>query len=41
MKRIDRSKAYSDNNVCTDGTEEFFSRRRRMEIGHHHELAGA
>ena len=40
MKRIDHSKAYSDNGACTNGAEEFFSRMRRMEIGHHHHIAG-
>jgi hypothetical protein len=41
MKRIDHSKAYSDDGACTNGAEEFFSRLRRAEIGHHHHIAGA
>ena len=41
MKRIDHSKAYSDAGACTNGAEEFFSRMRRAEIGHHHHIAGA
>jgi hypothetical protein len=40
MKRIDHSKAYSDDGACTNGAEEFFSRLRRAEIGHHHHIAG-
>ena len=41
MKRIDHSKAYSDDGACTNGAEAFFSRLRRAEIGHHHHIAGA
>ncbi len=41
MKLIDHSKAYSDDGACTSSAEEFFSRLRRAEIGHHHYLAGA
>jgi transposase-like protein len=41
MKRIDHGYAYSDGGACTNGAEEFFSRLRRAEIGHHHHLAGA
>jgi transposase-like protein len=40
MKRIDHSKAYSADGACTNGAEEFFSRLRRAEIGHHHHIAG-
>ncbi|HME23517.1 MAG TPA: IS1595 family transposase [Acetobacteraceae bacterium] len=41
MDRIDHSKAYSmPGGVCTNGAEEFFSRMRRAEIGHHHHVAG-
>jgi transposase-like protein len=40
MKRIDHEYAYSDDGACTNGAEEFFSRLRRAEIGHHHHLAG-
>jgi transposase-like protein len=41
MERIDHSKLYSDRaGVYTNGAEEFFSRMRRAEIGHHHHIAG-
>ena len=40
MKRIDHGFAYSHDGACTNGAEEFFSRLRRMEIGHHHKIAG-
>ncbi len=39
MKRINHEFAYSDAGACTNGAEEFFSRLRRAEIGHHHHLA--
>ena len=39
---IDHSKLYSTGaGVYTNGAEEFFSRMRRAEIGHHHHIAGA
>jgi transposase-like protein len=41
MKRINHEQAYSLNGACTNWAEEFFSRMRRAEIGHHHHLAGA
>jgi transposase-like protein len=42
MERIDHSAMYSDRaGVYTNGAEEFFSRMRRAEIGHHHHIAGA
>ena len=42
VSRIDHSKLYSDTaGVYTNGAEEFFSRMRRAEIGHHHHVAGA
>jgi hypothetical protein len=41
MKRINHSEAYSDGQACTNWAEEFFSRMRRAEIGHHHHIAGA
>jgi transposase-like protein len=41
MKRIDHEKAYSFDGACTNWAEEFFSRMRRAEIGHHHHIAGA
>ncbi len=41
VSRIDHSKLYSDQTgVYTNGAEEFFSRMRRAEIGHHHHVAG-
>ena len=40
MKRIDHQEAYSLDGACTNGAEEFFSRMRRAEIGHHHHIAG-
>ena len=39
MKRINHEFAYSDAGACTNGAEEFFSRLRRAEIGHHHHIA--
>lgn len=42
VSRIDHSKLYSDGQgIYTNGAEEFFSRMRRAEIGHHHHIAGA
>jgi transposase-like protein len=40
MKRINHEQAYSLDGACTNGAEEFFSRLRRREIGHHHKIAG-
>jgi len=40
VSRIDHGQAYSHGGVYTNGTEEFFSRMRRAEIGHHHHVAG-
>jgi len=41
MDRIDHGQAYSlPGGVYTNGAEEFFSRMRRAEIGHHHHVAG-
>lgn len=40
VKRINHQEAYSDGNACTNLAESFFSRMRRMEIGHHHHIAG-
>ena len=40
MKRINHEEAYSHDGACTNGAEEFFSRMRRGEIGHHHHIAG-
>src|SRR4029077_21101996 len=33
--------AYSADGACTNWAEEFFSRMRRAEMGHHHHIAGA
>jgi hypothetical protein len=41
MLRINHQEAYSKGGACTNGAEEFFSRMRRAEIGHHHHIAGA
>jgi hypothetical protein len=42
MARIDHGQVYSrPGGVYTNGAEEFFSRMRRAEIGHHHHIAGA
>lgn len=40
MKRINHDEAYSQDGACTNWAEEFFSRMRRAEIGHHHHIAG-
>ena len=40
MKRINHQEAYSDDGACTNWAEEFFSRLRRAEFGHHHHIAG-
>ncbi len=40
MKRINHQEAYSADGACTNNAEEFFSRMRRAEIGHHHHIAG-
>ena len=39
MLRINHQEAYSKGGACTNGAEEFFSRMRRAEIGHHHHIA--
>ncbi len=41
MRRINHQEAYSAEDSCTNWAEEFFSRMRRAEIGHHHHIAGA
>lgn len=38
--RINHSIAFSDEGVCTNQAESYFSRLRRMEIGTHHHVAG-
>ena len=40
MKQINHKEACSDDAVCTNGAEGFFSRIRRAEIGIHHHIAG-
>jgi ISXO2-like transposase domain len=39
MKRINHQEAYCEGRACTNGTEEFFNRMRRTEIGRHHHIA--
>ena len=41
MKRINHEEAYSLDGACTNWAEEYFSRLRRAETGHHHHIAGA
>jgi hypothetical protein len=41
VKRINHQEAYSYDGACTNWAEEFFSRMRRAEIGHHHHISGA
>lgn len=40
VRRINHEEAYSFDGACTNWAEEFFSRMRRAEIGHHHHIAG-
>jgi transposase-like protein len=40
VKRINHQQAYSADGSCTNWAEEFFSRMRRAELGHHHHIAG-
>ena len=40
MKRINHEEAYSHGRRLHEWAEEFFSRMRRAEIGHHHHIAG-
>jgi transposase-like protein len=40
MKRVNHEEAYSLGGACTNWAEEFFSRMRRAEAGHHHHIAG-
>jgi hypothetical protein len=40
MKRINHEEAYSLDGACTNMAEEYFSRLRRAEIGHHHHISG-
>ena len=41
MKRVNHAEAYSADGACTNMAEEYFSRLRRAEAGHHHHIAGA
>ena len=41
MRRVNHEQAYSADGACTNMAEEYFSRLRRAEIGHHHHIAGA
>jgi transposase-like protein len=41
MRRVNHQEAYSLAGACTNMAEEYFSRMRRAEIGHHHHIAGA
>jgi hypothetical protein len=40
MRRINHQVGYSVAGACTNGTESYFSRLRRGEVGHHHHIAG-
>lgn len=40
MKRIIHAESYSEDGACTNWAEEYFSRLRRAEAGHHHHIAG-
>src|SRR5580692_5709639 len=40
LKRINHQEAYSLDGACTNWAEEYFSRLRRGEIGHHHHISG-
>ena len=40
MKRINHGEAHSLDGACTNWAEEYFSRLRRGEIGHHHHISG-
>jgi hypothetical protein len=39
-KENQHQEAYSLDGACTNWAEEFFSRMRRAEIGHHHHISG-
>ena len=41
VRRINHQAANSLDGACSNWAEEFFSRMRRAEIGHHHHIAGA
>ncbi len=38
--RINHGEAYSLDGACTNWAEEYFSRLRRAEVGHHHHISG-
>jgi len=40
MRRINHKEAYSLDGACTNWAEEYFSRLRRAEVGHHHHISG-
>jgi transposase-like protein len=40
VRTVNHQEAYSMDGACTNWAEEFFSRMRRAEIGHHHHIAG-
>lgn len=40
VKRINHSEEYSLDGACTIWVEEYFSRLRRAEMGHHHHISG-
>ncbi len=40
VKGINHQEAYSLGGACANWAEEYFSRLRRAEIGHHHHIAG-
>jgi hypothetical protein len=40
VRPINHEEAYSMDCACTNWAEEFFSRMRRAEIGHHHHISG-
>lgn len=40
-RRINHTYSFSDEGVCTNQAESYFSRLRRMEVGTHHHISGA
>ena len=40
MQRINHQDGFSIGGACINGTESYFSRLRRGELGHHHHIAG-
>jgi hypothetical protein len=40
MKRINHQEAYRDGEACTNWAESYFSRVRRGEFGHYHDVSG-